>query len=65
MICWCTLCYGGVLYVMAVYHVLYVMAGVLYVRVVYCLLWRCTVCYAGVLCVMVVYCVVVGRCTVC
>ena len=34
----CTVCYGGVLYV----------------RVVYCVLGRCTVCYGGVLYVMAV-----------
>ena len=43
--------------------------GVLYVRVVYCVLRRCTVCYGDVLCVMavyvrVVYCVL-WRCTLC
>ena len=53
MICWCTLCYGGVLYVMVVYCVvggctLYY-GGVLYVVAVYCVAWRCTV-------VMEVYC---------
>ena len=32
------MCFGGVLYVMAVY----------------CVVGRCTVCYGGVLCVMVV-----------
>ena len=37
--------------------------GVLYVRVVYCMLWRCNVCYCDLLYVRVVYCVV-GRCTV-
>ena len=37
---WCTVCYGGVLYVRAVYG----------------MLGWCTVCYGGVLCVMVVYC---------
>ena len=36
----CTVCYGGVLYA----------------RVVHCVLERCTVCYGCVLCVMVVYC---------
>ena len=38
MLGWCTVCYGGVLYV----------------RVVYCVLWRCNVCYGGVMCVMAV-----------
>ena len=38
MLGWCTVCYGGVLYV----------------RVLYCVLWRCNVCYGGVMCVMAV-----------
>ena len=40
MLWWCTLCYGGVLYV----------------RVVYFVVGRYIVCYDGVLCVMVEYC---------
>ena len=46
MLGWCTVCYGGVLYV----------------RVVYCMLWWCTVCRA-VYCVRAVYCML-GWCTV-
>ena len=41
MLWWCTVYYGGVLYVM--------------VRVVYCVVVWCTVCYGGVLYVMAVY----------
>ena len=36
----CTVCYGGVLYAMAVYCVV---GGVLCVRVVYCMSWWCVV----------------------
>ena len=37
----CIMCYGGVLYV----------------RAVYCMLWRCTICYGCVPCGRLVYCV--------
>ena len=44
----CTVCYGGVLYVMAVYCMIwrYIVCyvGVLCGRAVYCMIWRCTVC---------------------
>ena len=40
MLWWCTLCYGGVLYVMTVY----------------CVSWWCTVCYGDVLYVRAVDC---------
>ena len=39
----CTVCYGGVLYVMAVYC-----------RAVCCVVMRCTVCYGGALCAVAV-----------
>ena len=80
MLGWCTVCYGGVLYDMVVYCVLWwctvCYGGVLCGRAVYCMLGRCTVCYGGVLCgrgvyyIMVVYCMggvlyMLWRCTVC
>ena len=47
MLWWCTLCYGGVLFVMAVYCILgrftVCYDSVLYVRTVYCMLGWCTV----------------------
>ena len=55
MMWWCTVCYGGVLYVMVVYYVVGPYAYEL---------WRCTVCYGGVLCGRAVYSML-GRCTVC
>ena len=65
----CTVCYGGVLYVMVFTvcygGVLYVRASVLYVRVVYCMLGRCIVCYGGVLYVRAVYCMLVAVYSVC
>ena len=63
----CIVCYGGVLYVMAVYCMLWPCTMVVYFVAVYrvlggvlcfmaVMLWWCTVCYGGVLCVMAVYC---------
>ena len=48
----CIVCYGGVLYVRAVYCMLgrctVCYGGVLYARAVYCMLGWCTVCYGSV-----------------
>ena len=54
---WRTVCYGGVLYVRAVYGMLgrcTVCYVVLCVMAVYCIFRWCTVCYGGVLYVIVV-----------
>ena len=56
----CTVCYGSVLHVRAVYLCL---GGVVYVMAVYCVLWQCTVCCGSVLCVRAVHCML-GQCTV-
>ena len=65
MIWWCTVCYGGVLYVMVVSCVLVLCTvcygGELCVTAVYCTLGWCTVCYGGTLCA--VYCML-WPCTV-